>query len=99
MPAEDWMSISVRRRTDSASMTESLETLAGQEVAAELIRLRRESDRSRRLATGATGAGTLSYEEWAEFAEDMRQKLAAVDVTAAADAREELPPIPPALNF
>merc|ERR1740122_113634 len=90
MPSEDWMSVSVLVRPlrtaprllgPSESDEEPLQPI---ESPQELWQLQWESDRIRERATRP--GRSVTFAEWAAFAEDMRERLARSGIAATADA-------------
>lgn len=78
MPSEDWMSINVRKMKAPKNETEPPE---------DLHQLSKETDRMRERATGP--GRSVTYEEWAEFAQEVKKRLAATDVKLTVDLRPE----------
>eukprot|EP00434_Breviolum_minutum_P029186 symbB.v1.2.025816.t1/scaffold2532.1/size76761/2 len=100
MPSEDWMSVSVLR-PEAAEMLQQqavdvplLERGKGQAPRGawpappeELLQLQWESDRIRQQAT-RPGSGSVTFSEWASYAEDMKDKMACHGIVETADAEE-----------
>lgn len=71
MPSEDWMSVSVRRPAAEC------DDLSCPEPPQELLELQWEADQMRAQATGKAVPGTsVTFVEWASFAEHMKSRLA-----------------------
>merc|ERR1712224_257046 len=98
MPSEDWMSVSVRRPQAASSSAddsnEEIETVSVPEHPPELVQLQWESDRIRALAT-RPGQG-VTYAQWSAFAEDMKEKFAALGNKDTIDG-DDLAPLARAL--
>jgi len=99
MPSEDWMSVSVRRPQAASSSAddsnEEIETVSVPEHPADLVQLQWESDRIRALAT-RPGQG-VTYAQWSEFAEQMKEKFATFGIEATVDGAD-LEPLRQALK-
>ncbi|CAL1144507.1 unnamed protein product [Cladocopium goreaui] len=78
MPSEDWMSINVKKLNAPQNDTEPPE---------DLHQLSKETDRMRERAVGP--GRSVTYEEWAEFAQDVKTRLARTNVTLTVDLRPE----------
>jgi len=98
MPSEDWMSTSVQRPAWAREGRPVVEASAeeaeeddsyGSEPRDELVQLDREADRMRERATGP--GRSVTFTEWAEFAEKMRTRLAANDIKVTASAPQPRP--------
>lgn len=85
MPAEDWMSIS-KRRPSSGLATRSMWF---QEPPPSLLVLHREADRMRVRASKDAG-GSVTFAEWAAFADMMRERLAKEGIVATDFADEDI---------
>eukprot|EP00435_Cladocopium_sp_Y103_P056072 s735_g18.t2 len=100
MPSEDWMSVSVLR--PEAAEQFQLEAVdvpvlergkghapqgAWPAPPEELLQLQWESDRIRQQAT-RPGSGSVSFTEWASYAEEMKAKMARHGIVETADAEE-----------
>lgn len=85
MPAEDWMSVSVRR--DDAPPDGEVGTAdpTGEEPPSELAQLQWEADRMRAQATRSPG---VTFQEWAAFAEHMKEGMGRHGIVATLDADE-----------
>lgn len=95
MPSEDWMSVSVRNEIqDGASdgTTDELEGVVREGVVRppeppeELVQMQWESDRIRSKATRA-GHG-VSFQEWAAYAEQVKQRLDKYGIEATIDSAD-----------
>lgn len=87
MPAEDWMSVSVRR-TDAPASSDGSEGAAdpiGAPPPDELAQLQWEADRMRAQATRIPG---VTFQEWSAFADHMKEGMARHGIEATLDAEE-----------
>eukprot|EP00931_Biecheleriopsis_adriatica_P116713 TRINITY_DN92321_c0_g1_i1.p1 TRINITY_DN92321_c0_g1~~TRINITY_DN92321_c0_g1_i1.p1 ORF type:complete len:419 (-),score=76.54 TRINITY_DN92321_c0_g1_i1:42-1262(-) len=101
MPAEDWMSVSVLRSDAAATLlAESKEEASRQqsrgkasaagecpEAPQELVQLQWESDRIRAQAT-RPGSGSVSFSDWAAYAEKMKERMGKYGIVETADAAD-----------
>ncbi|CAK9074894.1 unnamed protein product [Durusdinium trenchii] len=78
MPSEDWMSINVKRIKAPENDTEPPD---------DLHELSKETDRMRERAVGP--GRSVTYDEWAEFAQDVKSRLARANVSLTVDLRPE----------
>ncbi|CAE8633520.1 unnamed protein product, partial [Polarella glacialis] len=83
MSAEDWMSINVKKR--KYHLKEPEEPMP--EPPEDLHQLVRESDRMRERATGP--GRSVTYEEWADFAQDIKARLGKANILTTLDLRPE----------
>lgn len=81
MPAADWMSVSIRRHDAPVGSGEP--DPSGEEVPDELEQLQWESDRMRAQATRVPG---VTFQEWAEFAQHMRDVMGKHGIVETVDA-------------
>jgi len=87
MPAEDWMSVSVRRADAPLAVAGGGGEVdaKGAEPPEELAQLQWEADRMRAQATRVPG---VTFQEWAAFAEHMREGMARHGIVATLDAEQ-----------
>lgn len=85
MPAEDWMSVSVRRADAPAAVPggAGVADPAGAEPPQDLAQLQWEADRMRAQATRMPG---VTFQEWAAFAEHMKESMGRHGIIATLDA-------------
>jgi len=83
MPAEDWMSVSVRRQ-DAPTGTGSPDP-SGPDAPEELDQLQWEADRMRAQATRVPG---VTFEEWAAFSDHMKEGMGRHGIIATLDAQQ-----------
>jgi len=81
MPSEDWMSFSVLKESSTEDLVPPKPPEATQ---TELAHLQWESDRMRSQAT-RMGQG-VTYAEWADFAEHMKERLGRLGIVATVDS-------------
>lgn len=85
MPSEDWMSVSVRKTMPTAAGGVP-QPVTTPEAPPEIAMLQWESDRMRGQATKAKQG--VTFGEWAEFAEQMKQRMAKLGIEATMDSSE-----------
>lgn len=89
MPAEDWMSVSIRRK--DADHKESL--FDSPQAPPDIMQMQWESDRIRDKAT--KGEGSVSYGEWAAFSHDFKQRFKMCGIIPTQTAEDYSTPAPP----